>query len=555
MQSIKRWLRRSNSAGGPPRASTPPAIVAGQPALGHRYNTRMRSRDPAAPLDYLVAATAAAAAPASPAGSAPMDIDPPAGPGSPLPPSPVAGPSSAGPVPVGSLQRQRRADSPTDSAFEFEDADYTMDFLTALPYELAIHVLTFLPTVQDVARASMVCRSWYAMTRDNEIWRVLFVERWVKPCPVAPALPSFPPLPLVDPSPIPRGLVASERSQPQDYSSLFRNRLALNRNWTDASFEQRKVEGHTDSVYCVQFDNDTIVSGSRDRTIKWWDMRSGRNFRTMRGHDGSVLCLQYSNQIAVPFFAPDDDGMRHSDGLVVSGSSDSSMMLWDFATGERISILRGHASPVLDVRFDERSIVSCSKDCTIKVWNLDTSEPEAVGTVRRTLEGHHAAVNAVYLYRNLVASASGDCTVKLWDLNTGGCIRDFVGHSRGLACVQFDGRLIVSGSNDKSVKVWDARTGTCARTLDGPQGHTELVRTLAFDNERIVSGSYDQAIKVWDLRAAGQETRPMLDLREAHSSWVFHVQMSPRRIVSASQDRKIMVWDFGRGIEDAWKFA
>ena len=360
---------------------------------------------------------------------------------------------------------------------------------------------------------------------------------------------------------------------------LYQQRVRLDENWANRTVDCRRVEGHSDSVYCVQFDDDNIVSGSRDRTIKWWDMRSGKNFRTVRGHDGSVLCLQYNTSVSVPYI-PEGEGktVERSNGLVVSGSSDSSIMLWDFASGERVGVFRGHASPVLDVRLDETSVVSCSKDCTIKIWNLSSEDIDAVGTVRRTLEGHHAAVNAVYLHRNLVASASGDCTVKLWDLNTGSCIRDFAGHTRGLACVQFDGRLIVSGSNDKSVKLWDARTGTCLRTLDGPLGHTELVRTLAFDNERIVSGSYDQTIKVWDLRASTQETGPMLDLREGHSSWVFHVQMNARKVVSASQvsirfccrllisrssirisfliqDRKIVVWDFGRGISDAWKFS
>lgn len=427
------------------------------------------------------------------------------------------------------------------------------DFLSTLPYELAVHVLTFLPTAGDLCNASLVSRSWYALTRDNEIWKVQFVERWVKPFPlgvilstapnpstsssVLPTLqpPLPPPLPLTEPRLVQRGLISSELAQPQDYRTLYSQRLQLNNNWKDNAADCRRVEGHADSVYCVQFDDETILSGSRDRTIKWWDMRNGRNYRTVRGHEGSVLCLQYNANVAVPFSPSEGREYSTSNGLVVSGSSDSTMMLWDFASGERIGILRGHGSPVLDVRFDNNTIVSCSKDCTIKIWNLDVDGNDNLGSVRRTLEGHHAAVNAVYLHRNLVASASGDCTVKLWDLNTGSCIREFLGHSRGLACVQFDGRVIVSGSNDKSVKVWDARAGTCIRTLDGSFGHTELVRTLAFDNERIISGSYDQAIKVWDLRATGQENKPMLDLKEAHSSWVFHVQMSARRIVSASQ--------------------
>lgn len=54
---------------------------------------------------------------------------------------------------------------------------------------------------------------------------------------------------------------------------------------------------HQNAVTCLQFDADRIVSGSLDRTIKFWDMRTGRWLQTLdwmqgEGHTGVVRCLQ-----------------------------------------------------------------------------------------------------------------------------------------------------------------------------------------------------------------------------------------------------------------------
>ena len=368
------------------------------------------------------------------------------------------------------------------------------DFIATLPYELAVQIMTRAVDMDMVVVLNLVSKQWATVLKDNDLWRTFYMRRW-------------------GPLSHPKKLI-SLQSRNRDWKDLFARRLKLHNNWIDGKVTARFINGHVDSVYCIQFDGQNIVSGSRDRTIKFWDIESQKCLKTLRGHDGSVLCLQYDSR------------------YIVTGSSDSTIIVWDIHTGEKVHTLRGHTSPVLDVRFNDRIIVSCSKDCTIKIWDVQQ------GVLIRTLEGHHAAVNAVHLHNNLIASASGDCIIKLWDANTGQCLRDFSGHSRGLACVQFDGETIVSGSNDRTIRVWNAHTGETIRVLDG---HHDLVRTLCFDKERIVSGSYDQTIKVWDFRTG----ELLLDLKDAHTSWVFHVQIDASKIISASQV-SIVGWGWER---------
>lgn len=59
------------------------------------------------------------------------------------------------------------------------------------------------------------------------------------------------------------------------------------------------LEGHLDAVYCIQFDSTKIISGSRDRTIKIWDLATNACTHTLEGHSGSVLCLQFNEKYIV----------------------------------------------------------------------------------------------------------------------------------------------------------------------------------------------------------------------------------------------------------------
>jgi F-box and WD-40 domain protein 1/11 len=276
------------------------------------------------------------------------------------------------------------------------------------------------------------------------------------------------------------------------------------------------------SVYCVEFDHDKIITGSRDKQIKVWSLATGKVLATLRGHEGSVLCLAFESR----------------SGFMVSGSSDRRVLVWDLnalrAEGMRPrAVLEGHAGGVLDLRIDAQWIVSCSKDATVRVWSRATLEH------MYTLKGHHGPVNAVGLDAGLIVSASGDGTMILWDVARGvrkAHVRTFAGHERGLACVDFHGDVVVSGSNDMTIKIWCASTGECVQTLTG---HTALVRALSFDErmERLVSTSYDKTVIVWEIKprsveeGGGARAKRLRQFSGHHESHVFDVNFDATRII------------------------
>ncbi|KAF9463272.1 WD40-repeat-containing domain protein [Collybia nuda] len=409
-----------------------------------------------------------------------------------------------------------------------------------------------------------------------------------------------------------------------DWRILYRERMELDKRWigygslsdisriptntatpnkTQETYEPKvlNLSGHTDSVYCLEFDSRRIITGSRDRTIKVWSLTTGVLLATFWGvHRGSVLCLKFEGDWDQDWADEELEGELASvrkitgqsvgvtrrnggypkRGFMVTGSSDCSVCVWDLYSGRQISgndvgpaetsgnasirsgieegvrhqfggsapdrevvgevraVLKGHKGGVLDLRIDKRWIVSCSKDAVIRIWDRNTLD------LYQTLRGHEGPVNAVGLQGDRVVSASGDGKMILWDIDTGERVRTFEGHDRGLACIEFKDDLIVSGSNDCKIKLWSASTGECLRTL---VGHEALVRALSFDprSGRLVSASYDKTVKLWDL-GSGKLIR---EFNNTHTSHIFDVKFDVARIVSTSHDQKITVLDFSHDID------
>ncbi|ATY60130.1 WD40 repeat-like-containing domain [Cordyceps militaris] len=450
----------------------------------------------------------------------------------------------------------------TDSDADAEAADVTgpetpnirrVDFIDALPAELAIQILAKLDATA-LAGLSTVSQRWAEVIRNQHIWRESFFremgQTYATSSPVQPGTGHG----------IPQSVPGN------NWKRAYRMRQQLSRHWEEGRARPVYLSGHTDSVYCLQFDERKIISGSRDKTIRIWDMHTFKCLLVIGPPDVvHARALLFGNVSTPTHFAsgPDDERMavsvpavaafdvhhrasilclQYDDDILVTGSSDATAIIHDIRNGYRpVRRLERHTAAVLDLVFDAVHIVTCSKDMTICVWE------RATGRLLRQLRGHGGPVNAVQMRGSTVVSCSGDLLVKLWDLSTGRTVREFAGHTKGLACSQFseDGRLVASAGNDKMIRVWDAHTGACL--VEVRAAHENLVRSLHIDSVsgRLVSASYDTDIKVWDIR----DGRQLLDFPRWHASWVLSAKSDYRRIVSTGQAPKILVMDFGAGID------
>jgi F-box and WD-40 domain protein 1/11 len=440
-------------------------------------------------------------------------------------------------------------------------ANLSIDPVQILPAEIATIVFSNLDAASLIC-AETVSKLWHEAASSPHVWRVAFLRK-------------FEPEVHVSPTPIMMGGAGigkfTEKGKPapgQDWKTMYKVRMTINRRWRGCRPAAVYLNGHTDSVYCCQFDENKIITGSRDRTIRVWDMKTYECTKVIGGpshrpvintppqlethkemvinnpslngtqtgsdiyhipadyHDASILCLQYDKKI------------------MVTGSSDHTCIVWDITGDDYRPMyrLRGHSAGVLDVCLDEKHIISCSKDASIMVWD------RATGRHIRSLKGHRGPVNAVQLRGHLLVSASGDGVAKLWNLESGACIKEFPSQDRGLAAVEFsdDAKTVLAGGNDHVVYKFCAVTGQLLHTS---QKHGGLVRSLFLDahNGRVISGSYDQSIRVADFTTG----EVWGTYENWTTSWILSAKSDYRRVVATSQDGRALVLDFGWGVSES----
>ncbi|MEJ6482603.1 WD40 repeat domain-containing protein, partial [Nostoc punctiforme UO1] len=231
----------------------------------------------------------------------------------------------------------------------------------------------------------------------------------------------------------------------------------------------RTLTGHNDSVKAVAIaaDGKTAVSGSDDKTLKLWNLETGKEISTLTGHNSEVRAVAIA-----------------ADGkTAVSGSFDNTLKLWNLETGKEISTLTGHNNWVYAVAIaaDGKTAVSGSDDNTLKLWNLET------GKEISTLTGHNSEVRAVAIAPDgkTAVSGSADKTLKLWDLETGKEIEEIKKNPFNYAIYIFKRRFNLLKRKEIS-------------TLTGHNNSVNAV-AIAPDGKTAISGSDDNTLKLWDL--------------------------------------------------------
>ena len=289
----------------------------------------------------------------------------------------------------------------------------------------------------------------------------------------------------------------------------------------------RTFSGHADRVNSVVYspDGQTALSGSDDTTLILWDVSSGQPQRSFIGHTATV------NSVA---FSPDGT-------LALSGSADNTLILWDVAGGQALRTFTGHTDVVNGVAFspDGALALSGSNDNTLILWDVSS------GTALHTLSGHYKDVNSVAFSPDGTTALSGsaDQTLILWDVASGQSIRRFIrqGLQGTVYSVAFspDGTLALSGAGNTNLFLWDVGTGQPTHTLSG---HTGWVYGVAFspDGRTALSGSDDGTLILWDV-ANGQARRTF----SGRTDWIYGVAYSPdgTTALTGSENGTLTLWD------------
>uniref|UniRef100_A0AAV1VEH6 Lissencephaly-1 homolog n=1 Tax=Peronospora matthiolae TaxID=2874970 RepID=A0AAV1VEH6_9STRA len=312
------------------------------------------------------------------------------------------------------------------------------------------------------------------------------------------------------------------------------------------------LTGHRSPITCVAFHPvfSVLASASEDATIKVWDFETGDYERTLKGHTNPVQAVAFNG----------------SGSLLASTSTDLSVKIWDFSSDgdyECLRTLRGHDHNVCGVVFapDLASdrLYSCSRDNTIKVWELST------GYCVNTLNGGHSdwvrdvAVSDDGLY---LASCGNDRSILFWDLQHMRIVQSIREHEHVVETVVFAktgiqeqviGRahakkLAASGAftpaSENSSHEYNSHEMTSS-TAGEPSG--AVISTAAPSNHRVkflLSGSRDRTVRLWEAFSGMQ-----LMLFTSHENWVREVRFHPsgKYALSAGEDKTIRVFDIESG--------
>ena len=289
----------------------------------------------------------------------------------------------------------------------------------------------------------------------------------------------------------------------------------------------RTLRGHEDKVVSISHGGrrgEWVLTGSRDRTVRLWELPSGRCVRTLGGLDAPVDAVYLSR--SGRFL------------LVLLGGN--SLRVWDVGILCRNSE-RLHA-PVLLCQ------ISSSEEMSRRQSETVAFQEELTAAIDR--EDFPAAVSSVKRIQNLPSWGTVRSELP-WEILIQKCTREkpgdavclhtLVGHEDIITSValSLDGRLAVSAGKDQKIRLWNTLTGKCVKVLTG---HQDWIRDIAltWDGRYLLSGSWDTTVRIWDT-GTGKCVRVLRDRIRSISRVAFHPQKKLAAIATAAGS--VLLWD------------
>jgi F-box/WD-40 domain protein MET30 len=461
-----------------------------------------------------------------------------------------------------------------------------IDFISVLPHEISLQIFFYLDA-KSLCHAAQVSRSWRSLADDDALWHRMCEQHIDKKCTkcgwglpllnkkkktlvrkreLVPnenniSLSSACGYSKRDESPVesiqenPAKRVRTDDSnnnafnmpdkktvpdtvQRRPWKEVYSERLMVERNWRNNKYRLRIFSGHTDGVMCVQFcdSSNIMMTGSYDKTVRIWNLETGELLSTLKGHTRCIRALQFD------------------EAKLVTGSMDQTLKVWNYHTGQCIRTLEGHTGGILSLHFNSRLMASGSTDNTIRVWDFVAGEC-------CTLTGHTEWVNYVRFCQDdtLLVSSSDDATIRLWDVQKRNCIQVFKGHVGQVQAALpspkgFTHRIMeeehISTDLSSIINVSTEFQPGCA--TDRPTSTTKPIETKSNNSDSsssrlsespiIISGALDNTIKIWDM-IAGKCVRTLF----GHVEGVWSLAYDTLRIASGSHDKTVRVWDMESG--------
>ncbi|MBO9201909.1 MULTISPECIES: 2OG-Fe(II) oxygenase [Niastella] len=284
---------------------------------------------------------------------------------------------------------------------------------------------------------------------------------------------------------------------------------------TTLPFQKEHFSGHLGYIWSLlKFDDNTILSGGRDTSIKAWTI-TGEEKLSLKEHQNSILSLEKINK-----------------DTFISGSRDQHIIVWQHF--KAIKKIKAHTAIVLSLcRLTDHSFASGGGDNTIQIIDLN-------GSVLQTLNGHTNWIwQVIKLDKKTIASASEDHTIKIWNIETGQLLTTFTEYTPIISLAfHAPTQQLISGNLHGEISIRTLNENYQQQMLTTFNAHNGIIRTIKLiTNNIIATGGEDNKVKLWDFNGN------LLTALE-HQNFVQAIeQISDNKIISASYDGSIKEWD------------
>ncbi|GAB4845207.1 hypothetical protein Ancab_038618 [Ancistrocladus abbreviatus] len=314
------------------------------------------------------------------------------------------------------------------------------------------------------------------------------------------------------------------------------------RKGTEEAFDLilgKRLIGYNEEIVDMKFlgeDEDLLAVATNLEQVRVYDLSSMSCSYVLAGHTDIVLCL---------------DTCISSCGktLIVTGSKDNSVRLWDSVSKQCIGVGVGHMGAVGAVSFSKKRrnfFVSGSSDRTLKVWSfddlsIDSEEPNNL-KAKAVVAAHDKDINSVAVAPNdsYACSGSQDRTACVWKLPDLVLATTLKGHKRGIWSVEFSpvDLCVVTASGDKTIKMWALTDGSCLKTFEG---HTSSVLRASFITRgtQFVSCGSDGLLKLWTVKT--NECNATYDQHE-DKVWALAIGKKTEMLATGGGDAVINIW-------------
>jgi WD40 repeat protein len=294
---------------------------------------------------------------------------------------------------------------------------------------------------------------------------------------------------------------------------IYENKLEISEEYGNCL---KSFIGHSNLIKSFELDEkfNRVISGSTDSTIKIWNYETGECIKTLNDHKSWItsIILWNNNQF-------------------ISGSVDRTIKIWDLNKYECINTLTNESAINNMCLLSSNQLASGSSDGKIDIWNLTTLIKV------KTIQAHEKAISCLFMSKKYLISCSEE-TIKMWNLEAGICSKVLLGHTDLVRCLEIgEQNILFSGSDDKTVKLWDLDIGACIKTINF-NGKIFCLKSLT-DDLIIIGSSSNSNLVLYDLRS-NEIIRKLL----GHSNFVSCLKLIENNeyFLSGSKDRTIKLW-------------